>query len=379
MPKQLGPLLSVVIAPIRLPANSDFCKSHSSFVWNGRRIAVALVSTRRPEFIPDSARDRDRVLVRVKAFSLNYRDQAILLSVAATANASVAGLFVGIGSEFVAEVESVGRNVQGLAAGDRVIPNCDFDGDPPGIPSNRASSRFHVLPASKLIRIPERMDTVTAAGFSIGAQTSYGMVRRLAPPPGSRMLVTAAHSNTSLFVLNALCRHRTQLYTTASSDRRRTILKRIGVKKIFVVPRSSAETGWEKLSAFCASCGAFDAVIDPFFDLHLTHAVPLMRAHGSYVTCGFYGQHKEMKDPRLKGHHGALPEAINRAIISNISILGHCLGSTKDLATAIEDHCAGKLPVVIDSTYTPDCVTEFFQRTFDTADRFGKVVMVYEI
>jgi NADPH:quinone reductase-like Zn-dependent oxidoreductase len=366
----------VVIAPTGLSANSHFCKFHSSFVWNGRRIAVALVATRRPEFVPESPRDKDRVLVRVKAFSLNYRDRSILLDLAAT---DIAGSgFAGIGSEFVAEIESVGRNVQGLAVGDRVIPNCDFDADPPGIPSNRASSRFHVLHASKLIRIPKTMDSVVAASFSIGAQTSYGMVRRLAPAPGIRMLVTAAHSNTSLFLLHALREYPIELYAAGSSSRRRAALRRLGVKKVFVLPRSAGEKGWEKLSAFCASRGGFDVVVDPFFDLHLTNIVPLIRAHGSYLTCGFCGQHNEMKDRRVKGHHSALPEAIKRAIFSNISILGHCLGSTVDLARAIEDHCAGRLAVVIDSIYTPDLVTKFFQRSFDAADRFGKVVMVYE-
>src|ERR1700683_5150101 len=59
-----------------------------------------------------------------------------------------------------------------------------------------------------------------AAGFSIAAQTCYGMVRKLGVKPGDRCVVTGASSNTGLFVLSTLANRGVETYaiTTGRKD-----------------------------------------------------------------------------------------------------------------------------------------------------------------
>ena len=66
------------------------------------------------------------------------------------------------------------------------------------------------------------------------------------------------------------------------------------------------------------------------------------------------------------------------AMINNIQIIGNCLGQTDDLANAIQDYIAGKLPVVIDSICSGDQISDFFTRTYHAKDRFGKVIYRYK-
>src|SRR5579864_4280928 len=102
-------------------------------------VSCGIVETGEPEF--REGPDDERVLVRVKAFSLNYRDKNRIFSM--TSNGSEEGFYV-IGSEFIAEVLATGPGVKQFAVGDRVMGNNSYpssgcDGVLPGVPTNHAS------------------------------------------------------------------------------------------------------------------------------------------------------------------------------------------------------------------------------------------------
>jgi len=61
----------------------------------------------------------------------------------------------------------------------------------------------------------------------------------------------------------------------------------------------------------------------------------------------------------------------------NIQIIGNCVGLARDLKDAIRDYQSGALKVIIDSVYTGTQVGAFLERTFNSPDRFGKVVYLY--
>ncbi len=61
----------------------------------------------------------------------------------------------------------------------------------------------------------------------------------------------------------------------------------------------------------------------------------------------------------------------------NIHLIGNFLGQAEDLAQAIRDYNAGLLNVTIDSVFRGNQVAAFFDRTYNTRDRFGKVVYCY--
>ena len=69
--------------------------------------------------------------------------------------------------------------------------------------------------------------------------------------------------------------------------------------------------------------------------------------------------------------------AIALAVQKNLSMMGHCLGLTEDLARAIDDYAAGLLRVHVDSVFDDDHAAEFIERSFNSPERFGKAVLAY--
>ncbi|MEM9680830.1 MAG: zinc-binding alcohol dehydrogenase family protein, partial [Bacteroidota bacterium] len=61
----------------------------------------------------------------------------------------------------------------------------------------------------------------------------------------------------------------------------------------------------------------------------------------------------------------------------NIQIIGNCIGKTADLEKAIQDYSNNQLSVVVDSVYKDGDVANFFEKSFNAKDRFGKVVYLY--
>jgi NADPH:quinone reductase-like Zn-dependent oxidoreductase len=334
-----------------------------------------------PSFDPNGEHSR-HLLVRVKAFSCNYRDKALILRMALSGRSRA---FYAIGSEFVAEVVATGKEVDDLQPGDRVIANNAYpdSGEPgarPGVPTNHASHEFQVLHRAKLVRVPATMPDAVAAAFSIGAQTAYSMIRRLGAGPGDRVLVTAAKSNTSLFALAALSRLGVEIYALSTSDRHADALHAMGVKALIVFdPRGDEPLARHPMVApLVADGGGFNVVIDPYCDLYLPHALTVMASFGRYTSCGFYDQYLEMigrasSPPKVP--FASLPGLV---LLKNIGLIGNCIGLTADLERATADYAAGRLKVHIDSLFTGKDAAAFLARTYNASDRFGKVVYTYD-
>jgi Alcohol dehydrogenase GroES-like domain len=155
-------------------------------IIEGYPVRCGFVSVPEPVFEPDG-QHRSDVLVDVRAFSCNYRDKALILRMSVIP--ADRGFYV-IGSELGGRVIAVGAAVGELAPGDRVMIDGFFGGGvrPWGLPTNHASRSRQVLPARKLMRVPDAMSDEEAAAFPIGGQTSCAMVRRAGLRPGHRPL-----------------------------------------------------------------------------------------------------------------------------------------------------------------------------------------------
>ena len=359
------------------------CQPHNTSITtvsvDGLAVTIGLLASRDTSFdrlAPDTA---NSVLVRVRAFSCNYRDKA-LISLAATRDTAEPSYYA-IGSEFVGEVLDVGTAVSGVRTGDRVIGNnayplADAQGVRPGVPTNHSSKELQVFHEAKLIAIPPGMTDAVAAGFSVGAQTGYSMIRKLQVTPGSHVLVTAAKSNTSLFAINALKQHDVNVYATTRSRQFASELGAMGVKELILMDSTAGDLAHNaQMSDLVSRIGGFDGVIDPFFDVHLGQVVGLMKCGARYVTCGLYAQGLV---ERQTDNGETMARIMTSVVCGNFQVIGNCLGVTDDLRRSIEDHEAGALPVVIDSVFRGDDVGAFLGRTFSAADRFGKVVYQYE-
>ena len=342
---------------------------------HGASLKCGVVRTNPPSFNPTSDAHKASVLVKVKAFSCNYRDQnpILLTSVRGPQNS-----FYVIGSDFVGAVLQTGNDVNGLKVGDKVIGNnaykghgLDRKGEREGIPTNHASAEYQVIPAAQLLKIPYEMPEEKAAAFSVNSQTAYSMVRKLEVTEGENVLVTSARSNTSLAAILALRKHRVNVYALTTSTGYESRFGVLGVKEVI---RGS---DLQRLGELAVSIGGFQCVIDPFYDLNLLKGVSLMASEGRYTSCGMWNQFQALTQnngQRIKQDFSA---ALTRSIMNNLKLLFNCLGSTGDLQAAIQDYSSGDYDVVIDSIHTGDDVGAFLWRTFNAPDRFGKVVYRY--
>lgn len=352
--------------------------SATTFNMHGQPVHIARLRLPAPGFSPASLEHRNKVLVRTRAFSCNYRDQSMIIS---TARKREAGFYV-IGSEFSAEVVAVGEDVQDLHPGDRVIPNCAYLGMirnvASGIPTNHASAEFQIHAPHRLQRIPDSMDWTTGAAFPIGAQTVYSMVRKIGAVSGSNVLVTAARSNTSLFAISALSAIGANVYALTSSQNDTEKLLRLGAKEVFIVDRLVSNLLDDtRIRETVQKIGGFNGVIDPFFDIYLGKVLPLMAPDSKYITCGLYEQYT-VPGKEANAIAGEMyRKALISAMLNNIHIICNCIGTTKDLERALNDYHEERLPVVIDTVYSGHNVGAFLDRTYGSHGHFGKIVFHY--
>ena len=340
-------------------------------------IRCAIIETAEPVFDRNDPANRRNALIRVRAFSLNYRDKNRIF--VTNRYGSDTGFYV-VGSEFVAEVLETGPDVTRVAPGDRVIGDCayPFSGAsdvPPGVPTNHASREVQILHELKLAKIPDAMSDPVAAAFTIGAQTTYSMIRRLEIFESANVLITAAKSNTSLFAINALRGRKVNVYATSGSNRFEHELKEMGVTELVVIDHSTPLAGHAALAA-AMDHGGIHFVIDPFWDLHFSRAVEVMTIGGKYISCGVYDQYLSVidKPPLVRQSTG---REFLFIMMRNLHVLGNCIGLCSDLSQAIYDYQSGKLDVVVDSVYSQGQEAAFLDRTYNAKDRFGKVVYRY--
>ena len=340
-----------------------------------------IVYTPDVDFDPSSDENVKRVLIRVRAFSLNYRDKGICSRMKGRSAAK----FSAIGSEFAAEVVEVGAAVTRLAPGDRVISNHHYTGDPmqdgymEGVVTNQSSKEYMITHQEKLTKIPDGMGMDVGAAFSIGAQTGYSMVRRLDIEPGSNVLVTAAKSNTSLFVLHALKQSGADVYASTTSTQFTSRFEAMGVKEVLPLERGGDHfQDSEAVTAFAERVGGFDYVFDPFYDVHLKKVLMLMNPFGTYVTCGMASQTPDSgRESGLSGFP-RIQDVMFLASVKNISIVGNCIGLREDLERSLADYASGTYSVEVDSVFERDAeAAAFLDRTFNDRSRFGKVVFQY--
>lgn len=362
-------------------AASGTLKHHDVVSIEGFPIAVGFVDIDPPTFDPDAPENRSLMLVEVEAFSCNYRDRALAVQGVWQTDLP----FLHFGSDFVANVLEVGRNVVELSKGDRVIgdnqyPVAPYRGVRPGIPTNHASARFLRLHESKLAKIPPTMPIDVAAAFSVCAQTSYSLLRRLKPCPGERGLITAARSSTSLCVLSGLRSYDVEIHALSTGSHPNQDLEQFRLSSVTRLnqPIANLEQN-ELIRDLKRRTGGFDFIIDPFADVYLGEVLGLLVPGGRYITCGFLNQmagsgvndNPEFSEPNFDRY-------LEQIIVNNISVIGTCLGHSADLQAALEDYVVGSFDVLIDSTFSGNEAAGFFRQSFAAANRLGRPVFVYE-
>ncbi|KOH43328.1 quinone oxidoreductase family protein [Sunxiuqinia dokdonensis] len=350
------------------------------------RIPIAIVDQKEPIFLGEE-NGGNLVLLKKNAFSLNYRDKALLFEFLNRMKKQMSGedaMYSAIGSEFVGTVIKKGINVTEINVGDRVIPVAPYPFHfnkslLPGIPSNTSSKRYQLFHKDQLIRIPEHMPDEIAAAFTIAGHTIYNIREKAQIREKENILITSLKSNTSLIFAEAIKNLDCNVYGLTTSDNFGEEFERLGVKKVFKLEKHLTNLMHsQEITQFVRQTGGFDVVFDPFSDLHFGRLIDCMGFNSRYLTCGFSGQCKTVEQNNNEYIGKTLPEAIPYLIIKNISLIGSCLGERRHLKQAINDYISGNFNIPVDSVVSGPELSYFFDRTFNDPARFGKVVYKYD-
>lgn len=324
---------------------------------DGVEVTAGVIITREPTFNAQAPENLHNVLVRIKGFSCNYRDLNMIF---AAVKKGAPNSYFAVGSDLTGEIIEIGNGVTRFKVGDRVISDNHYSGlETPGVRegvlTNHASREYQIFPEDGLAKIPDEMPDEVAAAFSIGGQTAYSMLRKLDLRQGSKILVTAAKSNTSLFAIHALRQREVQVYVTSTSRRFESELLSLGVRELIQIePSGRSFLNNEQMIRIISEHGRFEYVFDPFFDLHLHRALEVMAPGGKYITCGFLDQYKKGIGTETLNQSPNVRQTMFGIMSRNLQISGNCSGTTADLNQAIEDYQRGALRVSIDSVFGSD-------------------------
>ncbi|KOO46497.1 alcohol dehydrogenase catalytic domain-containing protein [Priestia koreensis] len=339
-------------------------------------ILFGAIDCDQPTFDTKSDKNNEYVLVRVTAFSCNYRDKALLVE---NYNSIIRSdrLFVPFGSEFSAEVVAVGKGVDEFEIGDGVISDCSYpysgkEGVLPGVATNFASMGWLRLHKKKLIKKPNTLTESEGACFSLGAQTAAGMIRRSGIlENGGNPLVLSARSNTSLFIIKQLLSYGVTPLCLSTSGWNEEEIQAIQPSRVMSLSSALNNEG------NCMSDQQITHVFDPFFDMNIGYALHFLQTGGTYITCGIRDQHPLLSNETPKDAEATVRGALEMSIVKNVAILGNCLGSREDLEGAIQLQTKSEMGIIIDEEYRIEQGVEFIQRSFFDSARFGKCVLLY--
>jgi len=132
------------------------------------------------------------------------------------------GLPASLGLEAAAVVEAVGPGVSAVAPGDRVA----YAGGPVG-----AYAEARLMPAGRLVKLPESIDDQTAAAMMLKGMTVEYLIRRTFPvQPGQTVLLHAAAGGVGLIACQWLAHLGVTVIGTVGSEEKAALARRHGCR-----------------------------------------------------------------------------------------------------------------------------------------------------
>jgi NADPH:quinone reductase len=209
------------------------------------------------------------VLVRQHAIGLNYVD-----IYHRTGSYPLPQLPAVIGVEGAGEIESVGPNVQGYAAGDRIA----YAGPPIG---SYASAR--ILPVSRLLKLPASIAADTAAGAMLRGLTVHMLFDRVCPiAPGATVLLHAAAGGLGLLATQWAKRKGATVIGTVGSEAKAELAKSYGLDHAILYKR---EDFGAKVRDLTGGRGV-DFAVDGIGGDTLVKTLDCVRPFGSIASVG---------------------------------------------------------------------------------------------
>jgi NADPH:quinone reductase len=274
-----------------------------------------------------------QVVIGVRAAGLNFADT---LMIAGKYQERPAYPF-SPGMEVSGDILSCGAGVAALKTGDRVMAVLGHGG----------FAEQAVAPADRVLKIPDDMDYVAAAGFGIAYGTSHlGLVHRAGLKAGETLLIHGASGGVGLTAVEIGKVLGATVIATAGSADKLAVAKSYGADHVIDYSREDVR---ERVLAFTDKRGA-DVVYDPVGGSAFEASLRCTAFEGRLVVIGFAS--------------GQIPQIpANLLLVKNITAIGFYWGAyAKERPAAMRQsfdellqwYAAGKLRPLVSHRFTLD-------------------------
>ena len=241
------------------------------------------------------------VRIRIHAVSLNYRDQFVLTEHVPTTWRTPGRDLVPV-SDGAGEIDALGDGVSAWAIGNRVTPLYFRDwvsGRPRADLGFGLGSRdqdgmlteYIVLPASRLIRVPDSLGYAEASTLPCAGLTAWSSLQGDLPvDSGSRVLVLGT-GGVSLMAVVLARGAGAEVFATTSQDAKRQQLLDLGVSEVFNY-RETPEWG----QAVQDRTGGVDRVVNSVGTSEMVQSVTALRFGGEIAVSGLFSVESAMID-----------------------------------------------------------------------------------
>ncbi len=211
-----------------------------------------------------------QVLVQVHAAGINFPD---ILVIKGLYQVKIEPPFIP-GNEAAGIITAVGDGVKHYKTGDRVMI----------MPEGAAFAELCAVPVERVIPMPESLDFIQAAGFTITYGTSYHALKQSANiQPGDTVLVLGAAGGVGITAVEIAKAMGARVIAAASSNEKLEFARSAGADETI---NYSTESLRDQCKALTDGKGV-DVVYDPVGGELAQQALRALAWHGRYLVIGF--------------------------------------------------------------------------------------------
>lgn len=294
----------------------------------------------------------DDVLVKIEAAGVNFID------VYHRTGLYKLPLPFTIGMEAAGSVSEVGERVIEWRAGDRVA----------WAMSGGAYAEYAVVPTAKLVRVPEGVDTRTAAALMLQGMTAHYLTRSTFPlKAGHTALVHAAAGGVGLLLIQMAKSIGARVIGTVSTEEKAQLASQAGADDIILYTRSDFESETKRMTGGKGVDVVYDSVGATTFEKSLS----CLRPRGTLALFGQSSGSVPPFDPATLAQKGSL--YITRPSLAHYVLTREELVWRSDeLFTAVAE---GRLKARVEHTY-PLAEAAQAHRDLEARKTTGKLLLI---
>jgi NADPH2:quinone reductase len=231
--------------------------------------------------------DPGQALVKIHSIGLNFIDVYFRSGLYRSPLPFVPGM------EAAGEIDAIGKGVTGLKPADRVA----YAG------TIGAYAEYALVPAEKLIPIPDGMDSETAAAAMLQGMTAHYLAYSSFPlRKGETILLHAAAGGVGLLLIQIARRIGVRVIGTVSSEKKAELARNAGADHVILYTQSDFE---QEVKAITSGKGV-DAVFDSVGQATFEKSLNCLKRRGMMILFGQSSGPVPPMDPAILNPKGSL-------------------------------------------------------------------------